>query len=103
MQLSITGRIQKMVRHNNDYLTVIQTPAPDPYSQPSTYKVNSPQQLGQIGDELKLTCSVRAWVRAKPYTDKETGVSKEFWEQNLLLTVIQSEPVKATPAVRSAS
>lgn len=95
MQIKLSGRISKMVKNGSSFLTLFQTPAPDAYSQPSTYKVVSSDQLGQPGDELNLTCSVRSWVKIKPYKEKDTGIGKEFWEQNIMFDVVSFEAVKS--------
>lgn len=98
MQL-LKSRISKMIKSNNNtYITLVQTPAPDPYSQPSTYKLSSNEQLGQPGDELDIVCSLRSWVKIKPYVEKDTGIKKEFWEQNTIFDVTDFKPsVNATP------
>ncbi|WP_297188564.1 hypothetical protein [uncultured Porticoccus sp.] len=104
MQIKMTARLSKMVKLPNSFQTLVQTPAPDQYSQPSTFKVISDRQLGQPGDEVQLTLDLRAWVRHKQYVEKGTGLEKEFWDQQLIFSVLDCEPAnKSAPSVRAAS
>lgn len=85
MIFQMNGRIEFSEFYNGKYISLITTPAPDPYSQPSKFKVNSESQLGAIGQEVSLDVTVSGFVREKPYTDKQTGQRKIFHEDNVIL------------------
>lgn len=63
MIFQMNGRIEFSEFYNGKYISLITTPAPDPYSQPSKFKVNSESQLGAIGQEVSLDVTVSGFVR----------------------------------------
>lgn len=85
MKFTMKCRIDTSEIYNNRHTTVVTTPAPDSYSQPSSFKVFSDSALGAIGNEVELDVSVRGFVREKRYKDKNTGQEKVFQEDNVFL------------------
>lgn len=69
--------------HNGRYSTYVTTPAPDAYTQPSSYRLYSESQLGNSGSEITVTCTIRGFIRNKSYQDKQTGQQKVFHEDNV--------------------
>lgn len=92
MQFQMLARIDSSEFHNQRYYTVVTTPAPDAFSHPARFKVQSQQPIGQVGQNLKLTVAVSGIVRERPYRDKQTGQQKVFQEGDVYLNVVTSEP-----------
>lgn len=93
MNFTLKGRIEEIEFYNGKYINFIATPAPDPYSQPSSYKVHTDTQVGNAGMEVTLDITVSGYVRKKPYKDKVTGQPKVYWEDNVIL--------KGRPAIQA--
>lgn len=91
IKFQLTGRIDDTQFDNGKYRYLLVTPAPDAYSQPSSYKLQSDNQLGQIGQEITVDVEMSGFVRKKPYEDKQTRQPKIYWEDNVIF--------RATPAV----
>jgi hypothetical protein len=76
MRVVIVGRVVASRSFDGGRVTTIVTPAADSYSHPSTVDVRSKQQLGQKGEEVRVTCSLRGFQRRFQYTDSKTGEVK---------------------------
>jgi hypothetical protein len=98
MQFKLKGRIDHTEFYNGNHMHVITTPAPDAYSQPSSFKVRGPVQLGPVGQEIETHVQLSGFVRRKPYKDKQTGQDKVYWEDNVFLEVIQVAAVQNVKA-----
>ena len=74
MEVQIEGKIASAKAIESGHITRIATPAPDPYSHPGVYEVLSAQQLGALGDQVRVRCSVNSF-RGKEYRtgDRRTG------------------------------
>jgi len=92
MQFAMIARLEISEFHNNRYYTIVTTPAPDAFSHPSKFKVQSDQPLGQQGQSLELVLSVAGVVREKQYQDKNTRQNKLFYEADVYLNVISAKP-----------
>ncbi|MEA3301074.1 MAG: hypothetical protein U9R22_12695 [Pseudomonadota bacterium] len=103
MRFQLTGKIESCDFHNGVHTTILVTPAPDAYSQPSSYKLKSDNMLGQPGQEITADIAMRGFIRRKPYKDKNTGQPKMFFEDNVILSVVSSQikPVSAPVAAVS--
>ncbi len=88
MQFAMIARIEISEFHNNRYYTIVTTPAPDAFSHPSKFKVQSDKPLGQFGQEVDLEVSVGGIVRENPYQDKQTRQPKVFYQADVYLSVI---------------
>jgi hypothetical protein len=66
------------------------TPAPDAYSRPSTIEVRSKNKLGEIGEEISVSCKLGGYTR-KPYriTDKDTNETSMITPVDLTLEAIE--------------
>lgn len=56
-QILVVGRIKTVQRYENRLDHVVATPAPDPYSKPSLFRVNAPVKLGAPGDDIEVLCT----------------------------------------------
>ena len=74
MQVLVRGRLEKSRLYDGKRYSQIITPAPDAYSRPQIVEVRSKSRLGDVGDEVAVTCLLGGFSR-KPYrvTDKQTG------------------------------
>ncbi len=74
MEITIEGKISAAKAIDSGHVTRIATPAPDPYSHPGVYEVLSPQQLGALGDQVRVRCSVNSFLGKEYRTeDRRTG------------------------------
>lgn len=99
MDVKLTGKIEETTFNNNTHTTLLMTPAPDSYSQPSTYKLKSDMPLGNVGQEITVECQMRGFIRRRSYNDKQTGQPKTFLDDNVVFSVFKvhakPEPVRA--------
>jgi hypothetical protein len=74
MQVVVRGRLEKARSYEGKRYSQILTPAPDAYSRPQIVEVRSKNRLGDVGDEVTVTCKLGGFSR-KPYkvTDKQSG------------------------------
>jgi len=66
------------------FLTLVKTPAADPFSSPSTVEIRSAARLGSVGEEVELFCNLKGY--------SQSGVSEKTGEpyrraQNVLEAV----------------
>ncbi len=84
MKITLSGRIEKMQPFTSSQgrgiNTLLSVPAADPYSRPQQFKIISDQPLGQIGQEVSVSCELSGYVKSRSYTDKKTNLPAEFWE-----------------------
>lgn len=92
LHTTLIGRIDFAELHNGRFYTVVTTPAPDAYSHPSRFKLQSAQQIGQLGQTFEFSLDVSGIVREKPYQDKNTGMRKTFYESDVYLNVVSFKP-----------
>ena len=92
MQFAMIARVNQSEFHNNRYYTIVTTPAPDAFSHPSRFKVQSDQPIGQPNQDVELTLAVNGMVREKAYKDKQTNQPKVFHEADVYLNVITAKP-----------
>lgn len=92
MAFSMIARVNFSEFHNNRYYTIVTTPAPDAFSHPSRFKVQSDQPIGQQNQDVELQVSVGGMVREKPYQDKVTRQPKTFYEADVFLNVVSAKP-----------
>lgn len=98
MQFNMIARIDFAEQHNGKFYTVVTTPAPDAFSHPARFKLQSPQQISQVGQSIECTVSVSGVVREKPYMDKLTKMQRIFQEADVFLNVVSWKPVSQQPA-----
>jgi len=95
------ARVNVSEFHNQRYYTVVTTPAPDAFSHPSRFKVQSEQPIGQQNQDVELILSVNGMVREKPYKDKNTNQPKTFYEADVFLNVVSAKPyIHQQPAAK---
>lgn len=96
INFTLTGRIEDSQYDNRNgntvYRTLITAPAPDAYSQPSSYKLVSDTSLGGNGSEITVDVTMTGFIRKKDYRDKETNQPKTFWEDNYTLRARLAQP-----------
>lgn len=93
MQVQLQGcRIEKAEVYNGKTYTVVAAPAPDQFSHPSRYRLQSMGQLGQIGSFIDATCNMQGIVKTKSYFDRQTGQNKQFDETTVLFEVVNAQP-----------
>ena len=74
MEVQIEGKIAAAKSIESGHITRIATPAPDPYSHPGVYEVLSTSQLGALGEQVKVRCSVNSFLGKEYRTeDRRTG------------------------------
>lgn len=92
MQTVLKGKIISQQFVNNSSYTIVAEAAKDVYSQPSTFKVKSPQPLGADDQEVNLSVSISGYIKRKPYNDKQTGQPKIYEEQIIILDAVPATP-----------
>lgn len=102
MQVQFIGcRIEKMEQYNGKFYTVVGVPAPDAFSHPSKYRLQSGGKLGDFGQLIDVTANMQGIVKTKTYFDRQTNQQKQFDETNVLFDVVASgvhQPKKAAQA-----
>lgn len=90
-QICLTGIIKDIRIIDNDVYTVLFTPAPDPYSNPSTFEIRSKKRLGTIGEEIpSLLCNLSGYHKKSIYRDKETGEQKYYTNKIVYITAVEN-------------
>ena len=89
MQVQFTVcRIEKMEQYNGKFYTVVGVPAPDAFSHPSKYRLQSSGKLGDFGHLIDVTANMQGIVKTKNYFDRNTNQQKQFDETNVLFDVV---------------
>lgn len=92
-------RIDSSEFYSGKTYTIVSAPAPDAFSHPSRFKVQSVQPIGGNGQFVDLEIAVSGMVRVKNYQDKNTGQQKTFNESDVFLEVLNAKPsVQPIPA-----
>lgn len=68
----ITGATQRVTPSGTTFRTLVKTPAPDHFSNPSTFEVRSKTRLGKPGDMLEVNCELLGYSRSYGNKDGET-------------------------------
>lgn len=72
----IVGRVdfvkQGTSKGKPSFLTLVKTPAPDPFTAPSTVEIRSTARLGAVGEEVELFASLKGY--------SQSGVSQKTGE-----------------------
>jgi len=100
MSMTLTmqsARIEQSEFYNNMHYTVVTMPAPDAFSHPSRFRLQSKAPLGAPGSVVTITVDVGGLVREKQYRDKISGQLKTFHEGVVFLNVVSSGPAQAVP------
>lgn len=94
MKFEMLCRIDKssFSPESQKYYTIVSTPAPDEFSNPSSFRLVSSSSLGNPEDRIKATISISGYVRSKRYKDKNTGELKDFSDCNTYLSVVSFTP-----------
>jgi hypothetical protein len=93
MQVNFTGsRIEKMEQYNGKYYTVIGVPAPDSFSHPSKYRLQSGTKIGEFGQLIDAVCNMQGIVKTKSFMDRNSGQQKQFDESTVLFDVVSFAP-----------
>lgn len=89
MNLKLNGvRIESSEFYSGKTYTIVSAPAPDAFSHPSRFKVQSQQAIGGTGQFVDLDVTVSGMVRVKNYQDKQTGQQKTFNESDVFFEVV---------------
>lgn len=96
--IHIKGRLDNHEFFKGDHWHVVTLPAPDSYSQPSSIKFKSPQQLGSVGQEIESHVRMSGFVRKKDYKDKVTQQDKTYWESNVFFESVQAPVIPVSKA-----
>lgn len=91
------ARIDHVEFHNGKHFTVVTTPAPDEFSHPSRFKLQSQNPIGQQGQTVDFTGFLTGTVRPKQYIDKQTGMQKIYQEADVYINVVASQVVYLNP------
>ncbi len=86
---TIRGRIESSRFHEQNYYTVVTTPAPDAYSHPATLEICSKVALGSKGSDVTVGVRLGGNVRRFEHTDKLTGEIKKGAEYKCRLFAIE--------------
>ncbi len=93
MQVQFIGcRIEKMEQYNGKFYTVVGVPAPDAYSHPSRYRLQSQSQIGQYGQLVDVVANMQGIVKTKSFVDRQTNQSKQFDETTVLFDIVSVAP-----------
>lgn len=93
MHVQFTGcRIEKMEQYNGKFYTIVGVPAPDAFSHPSKYRLQSQNQIGQFGQLVDVQCNMQGIVKEKKFIDRNTGQQKSFDETTVLFDVVSFQP-----------
>lgn len=93
MQVKFEGcRIERSEQYNGKYYTVVGVPAPDQFSHPSKYRLQSGMMLGQPGNFIDVQCNMQGIVKAKSYFDRNSGQNKSFDDTSVLFEVTGVQP-----------
>lgn len=95
-QLTLSGvRIETSEFYSGKNYTIVSAPAPDAFSHPSRFKIQSQQVIGGQGQFIDVVLNVSGMVRVKNFQDKNTGQQKVFNESDVYLEVVSFK--QATP------
>lgn len=83
------GRIEHVEKYQNNFHTLIKTPAEDAYSHPSTIPLRSKSRLGSVGDEISVNFRIGGVPRTYQRKDKETGELIPARTADVYCTVIE--------------
>jgi len=76
LTVRICGRVdfvkQGVSKGKTTFLTLIKTPAPDPFTSPSTVEVRSTARLGSVGEEVEVFANLKGYP--------QSGVSEKTGE-----------------------
>jgi hypothetical protein len=71
----IVGRVdfvkQGTSKGKPSFLTLVKTPAPDPFSNPSTVEIRSAARIGSVGEDVDLYANLRGYPQSG--TSEKTG------------------------------
>lgn len=74
MKVEVNGRVERVTRVKDLFLTVVRTPAPSAYDHPDVFELRSRKSIGRQGDEVKVACTIHGFPGRKfDYTDDQTG------------------------------
>lgn len=86
MQVQMLGaRIEKSEFYAGKHYTIISLPAPDSFSFPSKYKLQSQAPLGQQGTFIDCTVNIQGIVKTKTIIDRNNGQQRVFDDATVLL------------------
>lgn len=72
----ICGRVdfvkQGTSKGKPSFMTLVKTPAPDPFTAPSTVEIRSGVRIGSVGEEVELFCNLKGYG--------QSGVSEKTGE-----------------------
>lgn len=90
MQVSVTGKILRVRRHEQKTYTVIVCAAADQYSQPEVVEIRSDRRFGDKEEVVTVLCRLGGWQgKAYKVVDKETGERLDMIPVNLRLDLIE--------------
>ncbi|MGH1463547.1 MAG: hypothetical protein K6L74_07505 [Neptuniibacter sp.] len=84
------GKITQARQYQGKHYTRVVTPAPDQYSQPSSFEIRSSNLMGHIGQEVSGYLTMSGYVRERPYTDKNTGEMKTASDKVVFLDLVEA-------------
>lgn len=89
MQINFIGvRIEKSEFYAGKHYTIIAVPAPDQFSFPSKYKLQSTMPLGQAGQFIDCKVSMQGIVKSKQIIDRNTSQQRIFDDATVLLECV---------------
>lgn len=87
----LQGKITNVRNYENKFYTQLITPAADSYSKPSSFEVSSTSQIGTIGQEVKMLCSLSGYISTFQYPDKGNPAIKHTgFKSQCYLTLIKT-------------
>lgn len=90
MEVLVVGRLEAHRRYEKLSFSRLITPAADAYSRPQVVEVRSKVKLGEIGEEITVSCKLGGFMR-KPYrvTDRDTGEVTTITPVDLTLDAVE--------------
>jgi len=62
-QMMVSGRIEAVDEYEDSYYSIVITPAPDAFSQPSTLKIKSRRKIGKAGEDVMQLVQWNGWLK----------------------------------------
>lgn len=102
MKALLKGKVIQTDFYQGNYYSIVAEAAQDLYSQPSSFRVKSEQQL-PLDQEVTLSVNISGYCKMKQYKDKNTGEIKHYPESNFYLDARIAQPQDVKQPMKQAS
>ncbi len=87
LQTLLKCRIDKIKQHEGRFFHNVTCPAPDAYSQPSSFAVTSDSQFAAPGEEVTIQVAVSGFL--KPFGYTKDGIQQKGERPNVFLNFVR--------------